>query len=165
MSDQPEVVGPSDMLYLNQIATFRLARSEVKQQLKLAGGGRRPRHDGQGHDTAQREQIPITASISEHLRVGGVPSRVHQTSRAPNDQENLGDTSDFWSIAIPSSNIEPVTQRGSSVLPLDEEQYLRMAEEISSYMTWDGWYQSGTDYSTEYNTAQLFGVGNGMDGI
>ena len=154
-------MGPSEMLYLNQIATFRLARSEVKQQLRMADCGRKSTLNGRDDGSVQRERSSTTTSGPRYPRPDGVYPGVNQTAQTSNNQENINGASAFWNIAMPPTHLEPGTSGGTSFLPLDEGQYLRMAEEISNYMTWDGWYQSGTDY----DTPQFFGMGNEMSGI
>ncbi|OTA81399.1 hypothetical protein M434DRAFT_211175 [Hypoxylon sp. CO27-5] len=132
-----EVVGPREVSYLNQIATFRLARSEISRhqnarppirELSFQGG---PIDNTVSRQTISRGNGDLRQSINQHTLQLGAISDVGQNNSTSNDPNN----------AVANSQNHSPLPTESDFLPLDEAEYLRMAGEISDYMTWNGWLE------------------------
>ncbi|KAL1878122.1 hypothetical protein VTK73DRAFT_8002 [Phialemonium thermophilum] len=142
-SDQQgaEVVGPVEASYLNQISTFRLARSQLgqhaptsvsgPQQYPSDSGRKSPSLDGRsswslaGADPAERGTVDGAASgdvinAAQPTRISIPYSMLNQPETQPLPLPEMG-------------NLVPTFST-----PQNEDYYLRMAQEISHYMTWDG---------------------------
>lgn len=119
-SEAVEVVGPQNTDYLNQIATFRLARNEVDASDTASTTSPRslPTRPsvGQQHADAQLRDVALT----------------HAT--ASTWSGNLESTTDI--MQANNDFLDP------PILPLSQEDYLAMAGEIGDYMNWDGSYLS-----------------------
>ncbi|KAI0145755.1 hypothetical protein F4776DRAFT_373660 [Hypoxylon sp. NC0597] len=125
-----EVVGPREVSYLNQIATFRLARSEISRykisrpqtgEVSFQGGSAdNPRGSGD-----------LSYTIGQHTLQLGEITNVSRNNATSNDPANP--------VEISQSHFGLPTE--PDFLPLDEAEYLRMADEISGYMTWNGWLE------------------------
>lgn len=144
-SHRTEVVGPVEASYLNQIATFRLARLEVR----TPGETTTPLHGY--HELTRRnsmlpfqqsvehstQEIPISSAIMNPMQETLVQPLEGQTQALPSTVNNFlsGHTASIQSLDL-----------SGSVPPFNEDYYLRMAEEISDYMTWDGYLQTWSDF-------------------
>ncbi|KAI1410536.1 fungal-specific transcription factor domain-containing protein [Hypoxylon sp. FL1857] len=133
-----EVVGPMEVSYLNQIATFRLARSEVARHKATRPQTREPYFHGRLADnSANRQAIrhdneALLHSINEHTLQSGEIINIARNNAISNDPSDP--------IEMSQSHFVPPTE-SNLALPLDEAEYLRMADEISGYMTWNGWLE------------------------
>ncbi|KAL2672211.1 hypothetical protein Neosp_012912 [[Neocosmospora] mangrovei] len=141
--DNSEVVGPVETAFLNQIATFRLARREITEE------GRRT-----GTCTPWSFSSAPPSPRPEQPRLGEAPgppsqpfdeSGLHMLALAGQSQSEA-----VASQLIPIMMSGPVSSAGAMQGGLlDQEQYFRMAEEISDYMTWDIALASQFDISME----------------
>ncbi|KAF4470504.1 Alkaline phosphatase [Fusarium albosuccineum] len=136
-----EVVGPVETAFLNQIATFRLARREITDEEKKAGtrtpwsfssAPPSPRPDRSG--PAQATAVELQASQFDELGL-------HMLALAGQSQSEAV-AGDVLPMMVPSAD-------ATEVLPLDQGQYFRLAEEISDYMTWDVALASQFDFPME----------------
>lgn len=123
-----EVVGPQNTDFLNQIATFRLARYEVEAS-----------------DTASTTSpgaMPTPGPVpTRPLADQGQPeSPFRQMTTNQATQSTWDENSGLRPMQANNEYLEPPT------LPLSQEDYLTMAGEIGDYMNWDGSYLSA-DYN------------------
>ena len=123
--------------YLNQIATFRLARSEVHRSKTT---------EPQTHETFHQSGL-VYHRVGTHAGREDVLS--HTTTQNIVQSNDIGDLNGshtaFSAPSDPHQTMQndsiPHTGSELPLLPLDEAEYLRMADEISGYMTWNGWLE------------------------
>ncbi|PKS12422.1 hypothetical protein jhhlp_000628 [Lomentospora prolificans] len=132
-----EVVGPVETAYLNQIATFRLARREVAAD----------------EDGKAKSRTPWTLYPS-------APPSPHHSERSRLPDRSMEPGSQFMASLEQFVSSEPAVVGGGgaggaqglaeAVSPqMDQKQYLSMAEEIGQYMTWDVALPSQFDFPME----------------
>jgi hypothetical protein len=158
-SQSTEVVGPVETAYLNQIATFRLARREVAANNEDANSckvkARTPWTLFPSVPSSPRTDQAAAAGLSDH-----------QPSQFVHDQYQDANLEQFVATeaaAAPSAahvlmtGQDPAAAGGvvgtvpgaAAAAQLDQQQYLRMAEEIGQYMTWDVALPSQFDFPME----------------
>lgn len=142
--------------YLNQIATFRLARCEIDEQDKKGGAW---------------ELLPSAPASPRGSALRNIPSDVgHSAARGVLDGSGTGATTADHGATHVNSGVpglgsaqgldfmlqEPMAEaefcgatQGTEFPSLDQEQYQRIAEEIGNYMTWDATIAPGWDFSLE----------------
>ncbi|KAL6355385.1 hypothetical protein LRP88_10974 [Fusarium phalaenopsidis] len=141
--DSSEVVGPVETAFLNQIATFRLARREITDEERRTGTC-----TPWSFSSAPPSPRPERPRLAQTLGPPSQPfeeSGLHMLALAGQSQSEA-----VASQLLPIMMPEPVsTTDATQGLPLDQEQYFRMAEEISDYMTWDIALASQFDFPIE----------------
>ncbi|RMJ15619.1 hypothetical protein CDV36_004684 [Fusarium kuroshium] len=143
VEDNSEVVGPIETAFLNQIATFRLARREITDEERRTGTC-----TPWSFSSAPPSPRPERSRLAQTLGPPSQPfdeSGLHMLALAGQSQSEAV-TSQLLPIMMP----EPAsTADATQGLSLDQEQYFRMAEEISDYMTWDIALASQFDFPME----------------
>ncbi|CAM1500608.1 Fc.00g097700.m01.CDS01 [Cosmosporella sp. VM-42] len=130
-----EVVGPLATAYLHQIATFRLARREVTDEERKA-------------DSRTAWSLFPSAPPSPLPEQARLPVRTAKPLTIQPQYQETG----FQMLALARqsqrdgipNHVSPMMVReltqdsgAAEASQLDQEQYFRMAEEITEYMTWD----------------------------
>lgn len=113
-SSVPEIVGPSALSYLNQVAIFRLAQTEM---------GNADAVPGEAAVSAQSHQnYGVSDALTTHPGRMGTSLQDGSTASGPIVDDPASSVGTFDGVN----------------LQLTEEDYSRMAGEISQYMMWDG---------------------------
>lgn len=139
--------------YLNQIATFRLARCEVDEQDKKGGAWEllpsapaSPRHSSSQNLLTGVERFttnaPLGRGTGDHIADTG-------TTQMNSGVTGFSHSLDFM-LQEPMGEAELASAaQGTDMPSLDQAQYQRIAEEIGNYMTWDATIAPGWGFSLE----------------
>lgn len=154
-SGSAEVVGPMESSYLNQIATFRLARSELDDHDKGGSGWEllpsapsSPRASMSGYNSFSqhaREMLAFPGTdgkgFSQSIAPQAEPTGIHDMTM-PQDMPPM--------VHEQAGQLEVDTALPEVQMPFtDQDDYLKMAEELGSYMTWDATVAPSWDFAWE----------------
>lgn len=119
--------------FLNQIATFRLARRELTDEDRrvetITPWGLCPT----AISRPTSDQASFSFNIPRHSFPGLLDSDRRELASMGSSQRQAS-PNQVSPMEIPAFTPDPAT---IEIAALDREQYLRMAEEIGEYITWD----------------------------
>lgn len=133
-SENDELVGPPEASYLSNAAPFRLAKSEVQLRQRSAPQplSSSPNMDLQNLSSVTRGPPPISA-IQPDTRLSETGT-IFPSQELSSNISNSGEAQPLY--ADTADNSMPIPEL------LDQEElsvddYIRLAEEMSTYITWD----------------------------
>lgn len=143
-SEQAEVTGPEDAGFLSNLAPFRLAKEEIRAQIRQRRGSSPAGSDLPGSPTTARP--PPIISMPQKGALGGVGGGIGNGGVLRNadfslDRMQLASTTHPTPISVNDQDVATELQGGvpKDMIDLSDlsEDYIRMAGEMANYISWD----------------------------
>jgi hypothetical protein len=136
------VTGPEDVAYLSSLAPFRLAKEEIRSQIRQRRGSSPAGHDSPNSPAMVRP--PPIISLPQKDALGGVSGAdgtagLLGSANFSLDHMQLASTTHPTppgSLDVTAEVQEGIAKEMANLSDLSEE-YIRMAGEMASYISWD----------------------------
>ena len=137
--ESPEVTGPADSNYLSNLHSFRLARTEVQAAQGTARRLQAMQNYADDRDPELAIHQPPTIATDHDVTVS--------SGLLPDQQSDVLQAPDFSLYTDTAASNDPVSALDPAV-----EEYIRLADEMSNYFTWDASEYPAMSYMESYDS-------------